>query len=205
MLEEFTWQVLAKVHPKHTCEDVDMRSQRLRAGGRRRHSGQSEFDCLFMGRRLELKTSQLCYCARAMSWKVRFLGVKLATDGYRAHQPFDDLYLLIFAPDGFYLIKHDLRTGVSTQGARTACQGRMIHLGGRRGQTWQEALQIILSRLTSHSSCELVSYTSNSHPLAQALYSELSDKESDPVKSRSTKVSPFAHSIPYSVPNKSSK
>ena len=176
MLEGFAWQVLEKVHLKGTCEHANKRSQRLCAGGRR-----SEFDFLFMGRRLELKTSQLCYCAYKMCWRVRFLGVKLATDGYRAHQPFDDLYLLIFAPDGFYLIKHDLQTGVSTQGVRTACQGHMIHLAGRRGQTWQEALQTILSRLTSQGSGELISYTANSHPLAQALYSELSDREADPL------------------------
>ena len=183
MFEGLARQMLERAHPNHLCEDAYEESSGTCVGAlaSRGPVAQAPFDCMFMGRRLELKTSQLCYETRPMTWRVKFLAVKLARDGLRASQPFDDLYLLIFAPDGFYLIKHDLQTGVSKEGVRTESKGHVIQILGRRGQTWKESLQTILGRLTSQG-CELVSYASKSDPLASALYAELSQKASDPAQ-----------------------
>ena len=180
MLETLARDMLERAHPGGLCENADALYLRKCINGRGRHLAQAAWDWIFMGRRVELKTAQLCCNAQAMTWRVTFFSVKLPIDGVRALQPFDDLYLLIYAPDGFYLIKHDLKTGVSTNGVRTASHGHVISVSGRRRQTWQESLERILWKLTSHGGCELVSYAANSDPLAQALYARLAVKAADP-------------------------
>ena len=132
-----------------------------------------------MGRRVELKTSQLRFSAANGAWRVAFHKVKLARDGCRAKQPFDDLYLLIYAPDGFYLIKHDLKTGVAKAGVRTAIHGHSVKVYAKEGQTcWREGLQTILDKMTLRGCCDLVAYIPKSDALAQALHTEIRSKES---------------------------
>ena len=182
LLESLARRMLEKAHPNERTENVAVQSLGTRVDGKRRPAFHAEWDWTFMGRRAELKTSQLCFESRSKTWKVRFHAVKLARPGLRSAQPFDDLFLLIYSPCGFHLIKHDLQTGVARHGVRTESQGHNIQIYGSRGQTWEEALKSILWKLTSQGHCELVWYAARSDPLAKTLYSELSDRVTDPVQ-----------------------
>ena len=182
MLEQLARRMLERMHPDCYSQDADAQPLGVCVNGRKRHVRQAEWDWVFKGRRVELKTGQLSYDAVRMTWRVAFLAVKFA-GGHMAGQPFHDLYILLYAPDGFYLIKHDLQTGVSRDGRRTASCGHTIRIRGRRGQSWKEALETILGKLTVQGCSELVSYAARSDPLAEALYSRLSlIKASDPVQ-----------------------
>ena len=182
MLEQLARRMLERMHPNCPSQDADSQPLGVRVDGRKRHVRHAQWDWVFKGRRVELKTAQLSFDASAMTWRVTFLGVRLA-DGQNARQPFDDLYLLLYAPNGFYLIKHDLQTGVSKDGVRTSCSGHMIRIFGRRRQTWKEARDTILGRLTLEGRCDLVLYVPKSDPLAEALYTQLSRiRTSDPAQ-----------------------
>ncbi|CAE7341968.1 GUSB [Symbiodinium sp. CCMP2592] len=170
-LETLARRLLERLYDNHATQDAEY------DGDGQRNLGQAKFDWIFMGRRVELKTSQLCFDKGLNSWKVVFYKVKLARDGCRAEQPFDDLYLLIYAPDGFFLVKHDLKTGVTKTGSRTATLGHNIKVTSKRGQIcWKEALHIILDKLTLRGGCVVVSYVPKSDPLVQTLYAEVLNK-----------------------------
>ena len=181
MFETLARQMLARARPNRLIQDADVQCLGTCVNGRRRALYSAEWDWVCMGRRAELKTAQLCFNAREKSWSVAFLAVKLSRDGLRAEQPFDDLFLMIYAPDGFYLIQHDLATGVSKDGVRTSSHGHVIRVRAKRGQTcWKAALLTILYKLTSQGCCEMVGYAAKSDPLSGALYAELLDRAVSP-------------------------
>ena len=176
--ETLTRRLLERTHADYATQDADAHHLGTCCNGNRRGLFQAEWDWVFMGRRVELKTSQLLFVSARDAWRVVFHKVKLARDGCRAEQPFDDLYLLIYAPDGFYLIKHDLKTGVAKAGARTGIYGHMIQVHAKRGLTWREGLQTILDKMTLPGCCDLVAYIPKSDVLAQAVHAEIISKGS---------------------------
>ena len=179
LLEMLARRMLEKLHPDHLTQDANSQPLGRRINGARRSVYQAEWDWVLMGRRAELKTSQLSFDSWRRCWRVAFLAVKLSREGNGTKQPFDDLYVMIYAPNGFYLFKHDLETAVSTTGARTQNHGHEIRVNGRRGQCWQQALQTISYRLAVRGGCELISHVEKSDKLALALYSQLSQKALD--------------------------
>ena len=141
--------------------------------GRRRPPHLAEWDFTLGGQRVELKAAKLCFIPSHSTWRVSFRHVKLERDGARQTQPFDELYLLIYTPGGFYLVQHDLKTGVSKSGACTQAQGHTIYVQGRSGQTWQESLDRILTRLVRQGDCKLVHRANKFDWQISALYAEL--------------------------------
>ena len=61
------------------------------------------------------------------------------------------------SPDSLHIIKHDLRTGVSTAGKGTGRHGHQIVAAGARGQEcWQTARSLILDKILAPGRCKLV-------------------------------------------------
>ena len=148
-------------------------SNKCCVNGRRRGLHQAEWDWTLSGRKIEVKSSQLGFDKCNKTWRVYFAGVKLARDGYRDLQPFDDLYLAIYAPSGFSILLHDQETGVTPAGALTKAKGHDIVVRGSCGETWTGALATILQKMMHRGCCKLVAQVSTADPLAQALYTRL--------------------------------
>ena len=171
LLEDLANRVLERLHPGCCVQDppASATSSTGQPGGK----GKADWDGTFQGRRLEFKTAQLSYQRSRSRWQLAFHDVKFARDG-RASQPFDDLYLLAYAPDGFYLLKHDLATGITSCGGRNATRGHRISVSSHTGQSWREAMCTILAKLMSTGTCKLLAIISKADPLVQAMYCRLS-------------------------------
>ncbi|CAE7530500.1 GUSB [Symbiodinium sp. CCMP2456] len=171
LLESFTRSALEGMHPELCSEDAV--SSLTCGDGSSSQRGSAGWDFSLGGKRVELKTAMLCFDFRRQCWSTTFQHVKLGRGGRWQEQPFDDLYLLIYTPEEFYLIKHDLETGVSTAGIRTKSEGLVIRIVGQSGQTcWKEATDTIVNKLTKRGACELVCRIVQTHPAVSALYNE---------------------------------
>ena len=120
-----------------------------------------------------MKSAQLTFDKCHNTWRVVFRCVKFARDGCRDLQPFDDLYLVIFAPSGLHILLHDQETGVARAGVATKACGHNILVRGSCGETWAEALPTILQKMQHRGCCEIVARLSAADPLTQALYTRL--------------------------------
>ena len=171
LLETLARRMLERTFPERCSQDAC--SSQLCLDGRRRSTYIAEWDFTLGGRRVEIKTAKLCFDLSTQSWRVTFSNVKFAgAEGH--HNPFDDLYLLIYAPDAFYLIRHDLSAGVSSAGVQTQSCGHTIRFYGRHKQgSWKDALKTILDKIAVSSACEVVDIASKADALATALYAEL--------------------------------
>ena len=108
-----------------------------RIDGTRRGVYNAEYDFLVNGRRVEVKSSQLCWNKTCRKWNVSFSGVRFGA--------FDDLFLVIFSPFGLDLIKHDQKTGVSMPALATECRGSKVTIFGE--PQWQNSMDTILAKL----------------------------------------------------------
>ena len=172
-LESLARETLERLYPGSTSADAC--SELMCYSGKHRPRHISEWDFTLGGRRIELKSAMLCFLPRRRTWSVSFTKVKLGTIEHERQQPFDDLYLLIYTPADFYLVKHDLQTHVSTAGIRTRLQGHTISVLGQSGQiSWEAALNTILDKLLLSGGCQLISRVPRSDPMVSALYRELS-------------------------------
>ena len=169
LLEDLAKRVLERQYPGSYFREPPASTC---LNGQRRGKYQAEWDGTFLGRRVEIKTARLSYTPATDTWDLSFYGIKLAHDG-RASQAFDDLYLLSFAPDGFHLLKHDLKLGLSTSGVRTVQHGHVVRLRGGCGQSWKESLRTLLANLAM-AGCKLVETISKRDPLVRAMYRRLS-------------------------------
>ena len=170
LLESFTRSTLERMYP-HLCSE-DAVSSLTRVNGSQR--GSAEWDFTLGGKRIELKTAMLGFDSTRKYWLVTFKSIKLGQGGHRQEQPFDDLYLLIYTPDEFYLVKHDLETGLAKAGTLTKSAGHDIRIRGEHGQTsWKEATGTIVNKLTRTGACELVVRIEKNHPTVSALYADL--------------------------------
>eukprot|EP00439_Symbiodinium_sp_Y106_P086194 s3_g31.t2 len=174
LLEALVRDVLGQTPPAD--RDADASSGECCINGRRKGRNQARWDFIAKGRKVEVKASQLSFDVHRSTWRVSFNSVKLARDGYRDFQPFDDLYLVIYSPSGFYILLHDQQTGVSTAGVRTQIKGHDIVVGGSRNETWTDALSTILDKMLQKGHCKLISQVTMREPRAQALYARLSQE-----------------------------
>ena len=172
LLETLSRGMLQRSYPDRRVQNAC--SSLTCVNGRRRDTRTAEWDCTLGSQRAELKSAKLCFVPGLQTWRVSFQNVKLMKGGDCPGQPFDELYLLIYTPGSFYLLQHDLQTGVSTRGARTQTQGHVITVYGRCGQTfWKDALDTILTKLMLRGSCELVREASKTDSQVLALYADL--------------------------------
>ncbi|CAE7947263.1 unnamed protein product [Symbiodinium sp. KB8] len=173
--EAVSMSILERLHPQSLSRDAE--SALSCRDGRRRSSQMAEWDFTLRGRRIELKSAMLCFNNSKQFWNITFHGVKLMQNRCQHSQPFDDLYLLIYTPAEFYLIRHDLQTGVTSTGVATAPTGHAIRVNGQVGQAaWNTAMKTILDKMLLSGSCELVSKVARTDPMVSTLYSALLQK-----------------------------
>ena len=153
LLQEWARRMLQEKNPRLAFLDPE---PGIRQNGCRRALHQSAYDFLMGGRRVEVKSGRLAWDSTHRSWYARFGSVKLPY-GERAEATFDDLYLVIMSPKGLQLIKHDLITGVSTNGKATEVDGHKIQVnGGRNNKVWKDALTEVMRKLLHQGDCTLV-------------------------------------------------
>jgi len=174
LLESLVRDVLGETPPAD--RDAVASSGERCVNGRRKSRHQAGWDLTVNGRKAEVKSSQLSFDVHRSTWRVRFSCVKLARGGYRDFQPFDDLYLVIYSPSGFYILLHDQQTRVSAAGVRTQIVGHDILVCGSRKESWTDALSTILRKMLQEGQCTLVAQLSMREPRAQALYGRLSQE-----------------------------
>ena len=116
--------------------------------GQRRGPMQTEYDFTLNGRRVEIKSSQLQWDSGTRCWKFQFRGVKL--------ERFAELYLVLFSPQWLHLVKHDLKTGVSSTGVLMENGGCKITIYGGQNKGWPDALDRTLEKLCWHGNCTLL-------------------------------------------------
>ena len=156
ILQELCKKELDRLHPHSTITEP---SRGARCNGAQRSASQAEWDFSLGGRKVECKSAQMSWQEDGKRWSVRFQGIKLPRPGFREQAPFDDLYLTIFSPDSLYISKHDLRTGVTSNGKSTGSCGHDIQIrGARRQECWQTALSQILDKLLAAGHCKLVAH-----------------------------------------------
>ena len=170
LLEGLARSMLERTFPHRPSQDA----YRLLAKSDSRRRAHAEWDFTLGSRRVELKSAKLCFHPSDQCWRVSFFHVKLASGQQNTEQPFDDLYLLIYSPDAFHLVKHDLHTGVSSAGARTKDRGHTIKISGKHCQmSWRDALQTIMLKLVQIGACSLIGTSFKDDPLVSVLYSKL--------------------------------
>ena len=165
LLQKWAKRFLAEKYP-----DLSMLQPHLGQciNGRKRSTHNAEYDALFGGRRVELKSAQLCF--NSSHWEVTWRGIKLQFPGCRSKPAFDDLYVTLLTPGGLHLFKHDLSTGVSRDGQRTEQMGHIIRLSGSsKDSSWKAAAERIVNRLCCEGSCLDLGYTQIGDRLVQEL------------------------------------
>ena len=111
-----------------------------RCDGRRRGANTAEYDWLCDGRKVQCKSGQMCWVESHKTWRAQFNGIKLSL--------FDELILVLYSPSGLHFFTHDCKSGLSTCGVRTACDGLRLVVYGQRGLTdWREAEGALLNKL----------------------------------------------------------
>lgn len=127
------------------------------SNGHQRPQCQAEYDWLCNGRRIECKSSQLQFQSRSGCWHFQFSGVKLALQGHRVRDAFDDLVLVLYSPRRLYIYRHDLVTGLTTSGKLTPSRGHVIRIRSAKTLCWRRGLESILAKLDAGgNACERV-------------------------------------------------
>ena len=153
MCQEWARKVLQEQNPEAAILDPEPGT---RCDGRRRGLNQADYDFILDDRRVETKSARMAWVSPQRCWMVRFASVKIAY-AERVTAAFDDLYLVIVSPKGLHLIKHDLATGVSSNGISTKVRGHKIWVQASRGNTCCEvALVQILQKLCERGRCQVV-------------------------------------------------
>ena len=163
LLQAWAKRFLAEKYP-----DLEMLPPQLGEciDGRKRSMHTAEYDIIFGGRRVELKSAQLC-CSTSGFWAT-WRGVKFPA--------FDDLYLTLLSPDGLRLFKHDLNVGLSTDGQRTMRTGYIVRVyGGPNHRSWEAATEKVLHTLCHKGSCSQIGYSEVGDSIVQEILSENKD------------------------------
>ena len=149
--------VLTNAYPNLHLEEPVLGTS---VNGRRRSEQQALWDWTLGGRKVQCKTARLRWVASAQTWSVTFGAVKFTEAGARKNAPFDDLYLMLDAPEVVHILKHDLHTGVARDGKLTAARGHKIAVRGKTGTIdWRPAFESILQKLCVESGqCETIDH-----------------------------------------------
>lgn len=166
VLEKWVRQVLQERDPNRVIEDAVPGN---RSNGAQRSPCQTKIDFLDDGRKVEVKSSRLRFHENRSRWELNFQNIKLQLS------IFDDLYLVLFSPKWFHLVKHDLRTGISRNGNMTNTRGYVLRLCGRKHQSCEESVDFILNKLCVLGNCELIETTPVSNIFIADLYAQNAD------------------------------
>ena len=126
--------------------------------GSKRSVGNSEYDFLLNGRRVQVKSAQLRWSQG--TWRVEFKGLRF--------EAFDDLYLVIFSPKWLDLFKFDPKTRISIPGQERDCSDGKINVRGEA--QWHEALDTILGKLHERGTCFHFGRSSIDDPACKVLW-----------------------------------
>lgn len=152
LLQDWARQTLRKIHPERVFLDPE---PGVRCDGGRRSAYQAEYDFAMDEVRVEVKSSRLTWDLSKQVWLAAFWHIKLSC-GKRGDALFDDLYLVLASPSDLLLIKHDLCTGISSDGKRTETTGHKLTVYGGAGDSCREALDTILHKLCEENNCTVV-------------------------------------------------
>ena len=73
--------------------------------------------------------------------------MKLRREG-ALESAFDELQLAAYTPSGVHVFRHDLQTGVSSNGKITASTGKQIRFcGPKYERDWRKALDVVLGQM----------------------------------------------------------
>eukprot|EP00928_Gymnodinium_smaydae_P087448 TRINITY_DN7170_c1_g1_i1.p1 TRINITY_DN7170_c1_g1~~TRINITY_DN7170_c1_g1_i1.p1 ORF type:complete len:436 (+),score=7.25 TRINITY_DN7170_c1_g1_i1:234-1541(+) len=169
IIEQSVRRILMDADDKAVFEDPCLG---FRVDGSRRGKGQSAYDWLQDGRRIECKSSQLQWNGRR--WHFNFCNIKFDDSTFKSGQPFDDLILVLFSPERLHMYCHDGMLGRSRQCIRTMTNGHVIQIGGPlREESWRIALERILDKLDSASNaCKYLADVSLCNRHILSAYSE---------------------------------
>ena len=169
LLQEWGRHVLAGKHPNLSVAPAALGRC---INGRKRSTHNAKYDMLLGDKRVELKSAQLSWNQSKDSWEATWRSIKFPFLHHRRTASFDDLYLTLFTPTGLYLLKHDLRTAVASDGIRTAELGHIIKVrAGRQATSCEAATAAVLYKLCSQGGCVQVGYGQVSDLFVQELLS----------------------------------
>ena len=167
LLQEWGRHVLASQNPNLSVAPAALGRC---VDGRKRSTSNATYDMLLGDKRVELKSAQLSWSQSNDSWGATWRSIKFPFLYHRRSAPFDDLYLTLFTPTGLYLLKHDLRTAVASDGIRTAELGHIIKVrAGRQATSCEAATAAVLHKLCSQGGCVQVGYGQVSDLFVQEL------------------------------------
>ena len=167
LLQEWGRHVLASKNPNLVVAPAALGSC---INGRKRSTNNAKYDMLLGDKRVELKSAQLSWCKTEGTWQATWRAIKFPFLNHRRTATFDDLYLTLFTPTGFYLLKHDLKTAVASDGIRTAELGHSIKVkAGRQATSCEAATAAVLHKLCLQGGCLQVGYGQVSDSVVQEL------------------------------------
>ena len=147
VVEKWVRRMLQETYPDCVVEDAMLGT---RVDGHPRNWSQAEYDFLFDGRKVEIKSCQLCRLSSG-SWWVQFNGIKFQHSSIPRDSVFHDLFLVIISPEWLHLVKHDLQT-------RKSKSGRSVMVLGKQGPWWKSE-ELILDQLCKDGDCEWIGKT----------------------------------------------
>ncbi|CAE7540551.1 mad2l1-1 [Symbiodinium natans] len=149
-LQDLAFKIDQMLHPNSAFSigvgaEAVVGEQRLQRRGTARGSADWWRD----GERVEFKSSKMFWRHGRQCWSVHFAGVKDAAHRPDRHCPFDDLYLGIYSPCGFYLLRHAGDFALSHAGLATETRGRTICVSSSKCTDISTALECLLAKFQS--------------------------------------------------------
>ena len=172
VFQEWARQMLQRIYPTSIFADANPGTC---VNGQRRSRTQAEFDFTMDWKKVEVKSAWLQWAESQNRWFFVFRNVKFPHLVLPNKGSFDVLYLVLFSPKGLHLVEHDMRTAIASNGRSTPVCGHNIHIGGARGATLQDSVDVILEKLCTGGDCSLVARAS----ISDSLISNLCEKHAD--------------------------
>ncbi|CAE7209322.1 unnamed protein product [Symbiodinium sp. CCMP2456] len=189
VLKDVVRQVLSQKHP-----DMEVKDPVSRVGtrGKLLRPDQAEYDFSIGGRRVECKSSQICWFRAEQRWKAQFCGIKLGQN------QFDDLCLALFTPSRVWVVLHDLRTYMYRNGQHTAERGwTVIVCGGKHQTNWRDAMAAMSTKLfNAASNCRRVADLEVNCPEMSIALSHASRSQSKVLQDKFYKKFPLQNASP---------
>ena len=169
LLQEWGRHVLAGKNPDLSVAPAELGRC---IDGRKRSTNNAKYDMLLGDKRVELKSAQLSWSQSKDTWEATWRSIKFPFLGHRRTAAFDDLYLTLFTSTGLYLLKHDLKTAVSSNGICTAEFGHIVRVvAGKQATSCEAATAVVLHKLCSQGGCVEVGYGQVGDSFVQELLS----------------------------------
>jgi len=126
LLMKLASKVDAQLHPDSVFEEAN---PGYRADGRFRGDREALYHWRRDGKRVACKSSQIAWDNSKNCWRLNFQNIKL--------ESCDELLLMVYAPSGCYLYRHDVYSGMSTKGVLTRVCGKS------QEENWEHVLDTL--------------------------------------------------------------